>query len=245
MSPSRRPWLSLAALWLAACSEPPTMVDQTPREPVPSAQPASPPAGTTGGAQPAATAPTAASPAAAHREIAVFGNGCFWCSEAVLEQLDGVLDVTSGYAGGDVKNPTYEEVCTGMTGHAEVVQVTFDPARISYAQLLDWFFQSHDPTTRNRQGNDIGTQYRSVIFYQDEAQQQTALAAIQKAQPKHRDRIVTQVVPAATFYAADEHHQDYFRNHPTQGYCRMVIAPKLHKLGLDSNGKVAAPDTKK
>lgn len=168
---------------------------------------------------------------------AVFGNGCFWCTEAVLEQLDGVLDVTSGYCGGSVEQPTYQQVCTGQTGHAEVVQVTFDPARISFAQLCDWFFRSHDPTTKDRQGPDEGTQYRSVVFYQDEAQHQAVLAAIAQQQPNWPDPIVTEVVPAAPFWPAEAYHQDYFRNHPAQGYCRLLIAPKLKKLGLNQAPK--------
>jgi peptide-methionine (S)-S-oxide reductase len=178
--------------------------------------------------------PPATSPPATTRELATFGNGCFWCSEAVLEQLDGVLDVTSGYAGGDVDAPTYEQVCTGRTGHAEVVQVTFDPARIGYDQLLDWFFKSHDPTTLNRQGADVGTQYRSVVFYHSEAQQKAALAAIARWQQKLADPIVTEVTSAPKFWSAEDYHQDYFRSHPSQGYCRAVIAPKLKKLGLDA-----------
>ncbi len=173
-------------------------------------------------------------PAPATTAIATFGNGCFWCTEAVLERLDGVLDVVSGYTGGSVDHPTYEQVCSGQTGHAEVVQVTFDPGRISYATLCDWFFRSHDPTTLNRQGADVGTQYRSAIFFHDEAQRAEALAAIERAQPKWGDPIVTEVTPAATFWPAEPYHQDYFRNNPTKGYCRAMIAPKLQKLGLDA-----------
>jgi peptide-methionine (S)-S-oxide reductase len=164
--------------------------------------------------------------------IATLANGCFWCTEAVLEQLDGVLDATSGYMGGTVDDPTYQQVCSGTTGHAECTQVTFDPAKISYATLLDWFFRSHDPTTLNRQGADEGTQYRSAIFFHDAAQQAEAHAAIRRHQPDHGSPIVTEVTAASRFWPAEPYHQDYFRNNPAQGYCRRVIAPKLKKLGL-------------
>ncbi len=163
---------------------------------------------------------------------ATFANGCFWCTEAVLEQLDGVKDVVSGYMGGDNDNPTYAQVCTGSSGHAECVQVTFDPARISYQALLDWFFKSHDPTTLNRQGADEGTQYRSAIFCHSDEQKAAALATIKKLQPSFGAQIVTEITAASHFWAAEDEHQDYFRKHPNQGYCRMVIAPKLKKLGL-------------
>jgi len=175
--------------------------------------------------------------AAANRAIATFANGCFWCTEAVLEQVDGVLDATSGYMGGAVDKPTYKQVCDGNTGHAECVQVTFDPARISYEALLEWFFRSHDPTTLNRQGADSGTQYRSAIFFHSDAQRDAARAAIVKYQPKFRAPIVTEVTPASRFWPAENYHQDYFRLNPQQGYCRMVIAPKLQKLGLDADPK--------
>ncbi len=181
--------------------------------------------------------PPSTPPAAASREVATLGNGCFWCSEAVLEQLDGVIDVTSGYAGGTVESPTYEQVCTGTTGHAEVVQVTFDPSRIAYDKLLEWFFRSHDPTTLNRQGNDEGTQYRSVIFFHSEAQKAAALAAIAKAQPGFRDPIVTELTVANRFWPAEAYHQDYFRKNPGKNYCRAMIAPKLQKLGLNTQPK--------
>jgi peptide-methionine (S)-S-oxide reductase len=174
---------------------------------------------------------------AAATETATFAAGCFWCIEAVLERIDGVLAVESGYTGGDVVNPTYHQVCTGTTGHAEAVQVTFDPAKISYAELLDWFFRAHDPTTPNRQGNDIGTQYRSAIFWHTEAQRDAALAARQKAQRDHGNPIVTEITQAPRFWPAEEHHQDFFRRNPTQGYCRATIPPKLKKLGLDQAGR--------
>tara|TARA_R110002096_G_scaffold121528_16_gene263179 strand:- start:4837 stop:5619 length:783 start_codon:yes stop_codon:yes gene_type:complete len=170
-------------------------------------------------------------------EYATLGNGCFWCTEAVLEQLDGVLDVESGYTGGKVDNPTYEQVCSGTTGHAEVVKVTFDPTVMSYESLLDWFFRSHDPTTLNRQGNDVGTQYRSAIYFHSEQQHQTALALIDKIANNWKDPIVTEVVAAEKFWPAEAYHQDYFRNNQNQGYCRVVIKPKLSKLGLDDAPK--------
>lgn len=173
------------------------------------------------------------SPAPANREVATFGGGCFWCTEAVLERIDGVFDVTSGYAGGDVDRPTYEQVCSGRTGHAEVVQVTFDPTKIAYGDLLDWFFKSHDPTTLNAQGPDHGTQYRSVVFFHSEAQQKEAIAAIARAQKDHKSKVVTEVTAAPTFWPAEDYHQDYFRQNPNQPYCRAMIPPKLKKLGLD------------
>ena len=167
------------------------------------------------------------------REIATFGGGCFWCTEAVLERIDGVFDVTSGYAGGTNDHPTYEQVCTGQTGHAEVVQVTFDPKKIAYGDLLDWFFKAHDPTTLNAQGPDHGTQYRSVIFFHSDAQEAEARAAIARAQKDHRGKIVTEVGKAPTFWPAEQEHQDFFRLNPNQPYCRAMIPPKLKKLGLD------------
>lgn len=168
-------------------------------------------------------------------ELATLGAGCFWCVEAVLEQVDGVLDVSSGYMGGQVENPTYEQVCSGTTGHAEVVQVSFDPGRISYAEILEWFWRLHDPTTRDRQGNDVGPQYRSVIFYHSDAQRETARASRDRAQASgaFSAPIVTEISPASTYYVAEEYHQDYYRQNRRQGYCRMVIAPKLDKLGLE------------
>ena len=168
-------------------------------------------------------------------EIATFGAGCYWCVEAVLEQIDGVLDVRSGFMGGKVANPTYEQVCTGRTGHAEVVQVTYDPKRISYAKLLGWFWKLHDPTTPDRQGDDAGTQYRSAIFYHSEDQKKAAEAsrdAIGKA-GVFSDPIVTEIVPAGPFYSAEGYHQDYYRGNKGKPYCRLVISPKLEKLGLE------------
>jgi peptide-methionine (S)-S-oxide reductase len=165
------------------------------------------------------------------REIATLGGGCFWCLDAVYRDLRGVEQVVSGYAGGTPTNPTYHQVCGGDTGHAEVVQVTFDPSIISYRDLLDVFFTIHDPTTRDQQGADVGTQYRSVIFYHSPEQQAEAERAIASltAEGVWDDPIVTQLVPAPTFYPAEEYHQDYFRRNPGQGYCRAVIAPKVAK----------------
>jgi peptide-methionine (S)-S-oxide reductase len=228
MSRFRLPCLLLPLLLVAsACSGPGPQA--------PTAEPAAAPAPAP--LEPAPTMPTdppAASPPTANRELATFGGGCFWCTEAVMETLDGVLDVTSGYAGGDVEAPTYEQVCGGRTGHAEVVQVTFDPARIDYGTLLDWFFRSHNPTTWNRQGPDSGTQYRSVVFYHSPAQHQATLAAIERAQAKWSDPIVTQVSPAPKFWPAEQYHQDYFRKNPNDAYCTAQIPPKLKKLGLDA-----------
>lgn len=167
---------------------------------------------------------------AARTELATFGGGCFWCTEAVFELVDGVKSSTSGYAGGTVPDPTYEQVCTGATGHAEVIQVEFDPARVSYEKLLEMFWKAHDPTTLNRQGNDRGTQYRSVIFYHSEAQKLAAEKSKRAAQPKFADPIVTEIVPLTKFYRAEDYHQDYYRKHPEQGYCRVVIKPKVEKF---------------
>ena len=165
-------------------------------------------------------------------EVATLGGGCFWCLEAVFEQVQGVTRVESGYSGGKVANPTYEQVCTGRTGHAEVVQVTFDPAIISFREILEIFFTTHDPTTLNRQGADVGTQYRSAIFFHTPEQQQTAQAVIGELNAANvwDAPIVTEVVPSQTFYKAEEYHQEYFRQNPGQGYCRAVVAPKVAKF---------------
>jgi peptide-methionine (S)-S-oxide reductase len=167
---------------------------------------------------------------AAKTELATFGGGCFWCLEAVFQLVDGVKSSTSGYAGGTVPNPTYEQVCSGATGHAEVIQVEFDPARVSFEKLLETFWKMHDPTTLNRQGNDHGTQYRSVILYHNEAQKLAAEKSKRAAQAKCADPIVTQIVPLKKFYRAEDYHQDYYRKHPEQGYCRIVIKPKVDKF---------------
>ena len=163
-------------------------------------------------------------------QLATFGGGCFWCMEAVFQTVDGVKSSTSGFAGGAAVNPTYEQVCTGTTGHAEVIQVAFDPARISYEKLLELFWKAHDPTTLNRQGHDHGTQYRSVILYHNEAQKLAAGKSKRAAQARFHDPIVTQIVPLVKFYRAEDYHQDYFRKHPEAAYCRAVIKPKLEKL---------------
>lgn len=164
--------------------------------------------------------------------IATLAGGCFWCLEAVYTMLKGVERVESGYAGGSVPNPTYAQVCGGETGHAEVVQVTFDPAIISYKELLEVFFTIHDPTTRNRQGADVGTQYRSAIFYHSPEQKAVAEETIRELDAAHLwlARIVTEVVPYTTFYKAEDYHQSYYQNNPYQGYCQMVIAPKVAKF---------------
>lgn len=173
---------------------------------------------------------SAADPKAPTAAVATFGAGCYWCTEAVLERLPGVLDVRSGFMGGRVADPTYDQVCSGTTGHVEVVQVHYDPKTITYAQLLDWFWQLHDPTSMDRQGGDEGEQYRSVIFFHDEAQRQAAEQAKREAQAQFAKPIVTEIRAASAFYEAKQQHQDYYRNNQQQGYCRAVIAPKLQKL---------------
>jgi peptide-methionine (S)-S-oxide reductase len=172
-------------------------------------------------------------------ELATFGGGCFWCVEAVYERLDGVKSVTSGYAGGKSANPTYEEVCTGLSGHAEVAQIEFDPKKISFEKLLETFWEAHDPTTLNRQGADRGTQYRSVIFYHNEAQKASAEKSKKDAQAQFPSPIVTEISPLPKFYKAENYHQDYFRNHSNAPYCQVVIRPKLDKL--DKKQKPAKP----
>jgi len=171
-------------------------------------------------------------------EKATLGGGCFWCLEAVYENVKGVVDVVSGYAGGHTENPDYRSVCSGTTGHAEVVQITYDPNIVSYKDLLDIFWTIHDPTTPDRQGADVGTQYRSVIFYHDEAQKKIAEASKKEAQAKFRDPIVTQIAPLTKFWPAEAYHQDYFRNNPDQGYCRAVVAPKVDKFKTHHKGWV-------
>lgn len=165
-----------------------------------------------------------------NKQQATFGSGCFWCSEAVFKSLKGVLEAIPGYAGGHTENPTYEEVCTDTTGHAEVVRITFDPQEISFEQLVKIFFSTHDPTTLNRQGNDIGTQYRSVIFYHDEEQKAVAEKVLAEVQPLWEDPIVTEISPLTNFYPAEDYHSDYFAKHPEQAYCSAVIAPKVAKF---------------
>jgi peptide-methionine (S)-S-oxide reductase len=163
-------------------------------------------------------------------ERATLGGGCFWCLEAVFERVEGVKSVISGYAGGIVANPSYEQVCTGTTGHAEVVQIEFDPAVVSLDSLLEVFWEAHDPTTKNRQGPDEGTQYRSIILYQDELQRLAAEQSRRNAAAKFSAPITTDIVPLEVFYRAERYHQDYFRNNPNAPYCVFVIKPKLKKL---------------
>jgi len=165
-------------------------------------------------------------------EIATFGAGCFWCVEAVFQQLKGVQRVVSGYAGGQVANPTYQQVCSGTTGHAEVIQITFDPAVISYADLLEVFWRTHDPTTLNRQGADVGTQYRSAIFYHSEEQKRIAEQSLAEADASNLwpNPIVTRIAPLDRFYEAESYHQDYYRLNSNQRYCQLVIDPKLRKF---------------
>ena len=163
-------------------------------------------------------------------EKATLGGGCFWCVEAVYEQLPGVLSVTSGYAGGQTENPTYEEICTGKTGHAEVVQIEYDPAKISYGKIVDLFWDAHDPTTLNRQGADIGTQYRSIILTETAEQARLAGESRDRAQAKFKNPVVTQIVPLETFYPAEDYHQDFYRENPMHPYNLAVTRSKLEKI---------------
>ena len=166
------------------------------------------------------------------KEVVTLGGGCFWCIEAIFEELNGVEQVESGYSGGRVDDPTYEQVCTGTTGHAEVVQVTFDPKTISLKEILEVFFTVHDPTTLNRQGADVGTQYRSVIFYRSQEQKDIAEQVIREIQKAKlwKAPIVTELVPFMAFYRAEEYHQEYYKKNPGQAYCRIVIEPKIKKF---------------
>lgn len=163
-------------------------------------------------------------------ETATIGGGCFWCTEAVYQELKGVTQIISGYAGGSVVNPTYEQVCTGTTGHAEVVQLTFDTEQVSFRKILEIFFTIHDPTTLNRQGNDVGTQYRSVIFYHTPEQQETARHVIAEMASVWDAPLVTELSPLPVFYRAEDYHQNYYRQHPDQGYCTFVVATKVAKF---------------
>ena len=167
-----------------------------------------------------------------HSELATLGGGCFWCVEAVYEQVKGIEKVVSGYAGGLRPDPTYEQVCSGATGHAEVVQLEYDPELITYRDILEIFFATHDPTTLNRQGADVGTQYRSVIFFHDKGQKATAEDVVREVEETGAwpNRVITEISPFTSFYPAEDYHQQYYRNHPEQGYCRAVIAPKLSKF---------------
>jgi peptide-methionine (S)-S-oxide reductase len=163
-------------------------------------------------------------------ETATLGGGCFWCTEAIFQMLPGVKSVTSGFAGGTKENPSYEEVCTGRTGHAEVIQIKYDPKEVSYERILQTFWDAHDPTTMNRQGADTGPQYRSIILYSNEAQKAAAEKSKAEAQKHFSQPIVTQIVPLTKFYKAEDYHQNYYRSNPNQGYCRAVIRPKVEKF---------------
>ena len=180
---------------------------------------------------------TSATPAT---ESITLGGGCFWCLEAVYELVDGVLAVESGYSNGHVPDPGYERVCSGTTGHAEVVQVRFDPARITLTEILEIFFHIHDPTTLNRQGNDVGPQYRSAIYWHEPAQEATVRRVLAEAQQAHRGRVVTEVAPRTNYWRAEDHHQHYFANHPQQGYCAFVVAPKVEKFRRTFKARVRA-----
>ncbi|WP_100914134.1 peptide-methionine (S)-S-oxide reductase MsrA [Pseudoalteromonas spongiae] len=166
-------------------------------------------------------------------QTAIFGGGCFWCIDAAFRRLKGVQSVLSGYSGGHLDNPTYQDICTGLSGHAEVVKIEFDEQVISYSTLLQIFFELHDPTQLNRQGNDIGTQYRSVIFYLDDVQKLASLKMLASQQVLFADKIVTELSPATLFYSAETYHQDYYRDNPNQPYCSIMIGPKLAKFSAN------------
>lgn len=167
-------------------------------------------------------------------EVVTLGTGCFWCTEAAYSQIDGVISATSGYTGGTVNEPTYDQICTGTTGHAEAVRLVFDPKKISFEKVLAWFWKMHDPTTLNRQGNDVGTQYRSAIFYHNDGQKKIAEASMEAAQEDFKDPIVTEITKEQTFYPAEGYHQNFYKeNKSKNSYCRFVIEPKLKKLKLD------------
>jgi len=178
-------------------------------------------------------------------DMATFGGGCFWCTEAVFSELEGVVKVEPGYSGGKVANPNYEQVCTDETGHAEVAQISFDPKVITYRELLEVFFSTHDPTTLNRQGADQGTQYRSVIFYHNEAQKNSAEEIIRELtdEKAFKDPIVTEVTPLRVFYPAEDYHREYYRRNPTKGYCQVVMAPKLSKFRAQYGDKLKKATT--
>ena len=179
-------------------------------------------------------------------QIAIFGGGCFWCTEAVYAELKGVVSVMPGYAGGHIKNPTYEQVCTGTTGHAEVIKIEFDPSQISYDDLLTVFFATHDPTTLNRQGNDVGMQYRSIIIYTNQEQKKKAeefIKNLNESDPTGKP-VVTELKPFDAFYEAEEYHRQYFLNNPNQPYCQVVISPKLDKLKERFHQLLKASETK-
>lgn len=179
-------------------------------------------------------------------EQATLGGGCFWCTEAIFLRLNGVEEVKSGYSGGKIKNPSYREVCTGRTGHAEVIQITFDPKIISFAEILEVFFATHDPTTLNRQGNDIGTQYRSVIFYHNEEQKKIAekVLSLFEKDKVYDNPVVTEITPFSNFYLAEDYHNNYFEQNPAQPYCQFVIAPKVEKFQKIFKEKLKQPTVK-
>jgi peptide-methionine (S)-S-oxide reductase len=170
-------------------------------------------------------------------ELATVGGGCFWCTEALFQMLPGVKSVVSGYAGGKTENPTYKEVCEGNTGHAEVIQVEFDPKKISYEKILETFWEAHDPTTLNKQGPDSGTQYRSIILYHSPAQKAAAEKSMADAQKNFAQPIVTEIVPLTKFYKGEDYHQDFYQNNPNQGYCRAIIRPKVEKFEKKLKGQ--------
>ncbi|RYC51279.1 peptide-methionine (S)-S-oxide reductase MsrA [Flagellimonas olearia] len=173
-------------------------------------------------------------------ETAIFAGGCFWCTEAVFQRLNGVMEVVSGYTGGTIKNPAYREICTGRTGHAEAIKITFDPSKVSYVELLEVFFATHDPTTLNRQGNDVGTQYRSEVFYTNPAQKQQAeefIALLEKEQI-FASPVVTAISEEKPFYNAEEEHQNYYNDHTQQPYCQVIIEPKIKKLNTYFSKKI-------
>ncbi len=172
-------------------------------------------------------------------DTAYFGAGCFWCVEAIFQNINGVIEVVSGYMGGDIKNPSYREICTGNTGHAEICKITFDTTQISYSELLEIFWTTHDPTTLNRQGADRGTQYRSVIFYTNDTQKELAMQSKQNVAPTLWDQaIVTEITPSSIFYPAEDHHQNYYNENTEAYYCQLVINPKLNKLKEKFNSKL-------
>ena len=172
-------------------------------------------------------------------QTAIFGGGCFWCIDAAFRRLKGVQSVLSGYSGGHLDNPTYQDICTGLSGHAEVVKIEFDEQIISYSTLLQIFFELHDPTQLNRQGNDVGTQYRSVIFYLDDVQKLASLKMLASQQALFADKIVTELSPATLFYSAETYHQDYYRDNPNQPYCSIMIGPKLAKFSANYEALLA------
>ncbi len=185
--------------------------------------------------------PDTLKPADGKTELATLGGGCFWCVEAVYQELNGVMKVESGYAGGHVRNPTYQEICTGTTGHAEVAQITFDPSIVSFEEILEVFFTVHDPTTLNRQGNDVGTQYRSVIYYHTPEQKKVAEAAKLAASELWSDPVVTEIAPLDKFYKAETYHQNYYKDNPNQPYCVYVVGPKVEKFRKKFHEKLKQP----